>query len=94
MQNLKARIDGHNEEIHRVKKKKIFNHLKKKIGPMRGTWLTENVLYYAEISWNDGKAKPKLYKRIYGITFNKRYANHKKSFNVEKHKNYLLSTGN
>ena len=54
---------------------------------MRGACLTENILYCARISCDDEKYKPKLYKGIRETTFKKRYANHKKSFNVEKNKN-------
>ena len=74
MPNSNSRIDGHNKKILEntpSQEKKTSNRLKKN-WPNKGTWLTENVLYYPEISWDDEKAKPKLYKRIYGITFNKR----------------------
>ena len=54
---------------------------------MRGVYLTENILYYARISCDDETYKPKFYKGICESTFKKRYANHKKSFNVEKNKN-------
>ena len=53
---------------------------------MRGACLTENILYCARISCDDEKYKPKLYKGIRETTFKKPYANHKKSFNVEKNK--------
>ena len=62
---------------------------------MRGACLTENILYYARISCGDETYKPKLYKGICETTFKNCYANHKKSFNVEKNKNDTkLSTGN
>ena len=51
---------------------------------MTGACLTEKVLYYAKISCNDEKYKPKLDKVICQATFKKRYANHKNSFNEEK----------
>ena len=54
---------------------------------MRGACLTENILYYARISCDDKTYKPKLYKGIWETTFKKRYANHKKSSNLEKNKN-------
>ena len=68
-------------------KTKLCNYLKKENYPMRGDCLTENILYYATISCDDETDKPKLYKGICETTFKKRYANHKKSFNVEKNKN-------
>ena len=49
---------------------------------MREAYLTESILYYAKISFDDEKYKPKLYKGIC-----EELLTHKKSFNVEKHKN-------
>ena len=54
---------------------------------MRGACLTEKVLYYTRTSCDNETYKPKLYKGICETAFKKRYANHKKSFNVEKNKN-------
>ena len=51
---------------------------------MRGACLTENVLYYARISCDDEKYKPKLCKGIIETTFKKSYPNYKKSFDVKK----------
>ena len=88
--NLKAKIDGHNKEILQntpPPKSKLFNCLKKQNCPMRGACLNENVPYFARISCDDRTYKPKLYKGICETTFKKRYASHKKSFNVEKNKN-------
>ena len=90
MPNLKAKIDGHNRKIlenTRPPKAKLCNCLKKEIFPMRGACLTENALYYARISCDNETYKLKLYKGICKTTFKKRYANHKKSFNVEKTRN-------
>ena len=90
MPNLKAKIEGHNKKILETTsppKTKLCNCLKKENCPMRGACLTENILYYARISCDDETYKPKLYKGICETTFKKRYANHKKSFNVEKNKN-------
>ena len=53
---------------------------------MREACLTENILYYARISWDDETYKPKFYKGICETTVKKHYANHKKSFSVEKKK--------
>ena len=44
----------------------------KKNCPMRGACLTENVLYYTKIRFDDKKNKPKLYKGICQTTFKKR----------------------
>ena len=51
---------------------------------MRGACLSENDFYYAKISYDDEKYKPKLRKGICQTIFKRRYANHKKSFNAEK----------
>ena len=67
-------------------KTKSCNCLKKENCPMRGVSLTENILYNARISCDDETYKMKQYKGICETTFKKRYANHKKSFNVEKNK--------
>ena len=67
--------------------------LGKKNCPRRGACLTEKIMYYARKSCDDETYKPKLYKRICETTFKNSYANHKKSFNMEKNKNdTILST--
>ena len=56
MPNLKAKIDGHNKKILEntpPPKTKLCNCLKKENCPRREACLTENVLYYARISWDD-----------------------------------------
>ena len=97
MTNLKAKIDGHNKKIldsTPPPKTKLCNCLKKENCPMRGACLTKSALFYARMSCDDETYKPKLYKGIWEITFKKRYANYKKSFNAEKNKNNTkLSTG-
>ena len=90
MPNLKAKIDGHNKKILGnipPPKTKLCKCLKKDNCPMRGECLTENVLYYARIGFEDKTNKSKLYKEICETTFKKRYTNHKKSVNAEKNKN-------
>ena len=90
MPNLKAKIGRHNKKILEntpPPKTKSCNCLKKENYPTRGACLTENVLYYARISYDDETYKPKVYKGICETTFKKRYSNHKKSFNAEKSKN-------
>ena len=90
MPTLKAKIDGHNKKILETTLPpitKLCNCLKKENYQMRGACLTENILHYAKISCEDKIYKPKLHKGICETTFKKRYANHKKSFNVEKKKN-------
>ena len=52
MSNLEANIDGHNKYILEntpPPKTKLYNCLKRENCPMRGAWLTEDVLYYPRI---------------------------------------------
>ena len=74
-------------KTRRLQKKKLSNCLEKENCPMKVACLTENVLYYSRISYEDKKYKHKLHKGICETTFKKRYANHKKLFNKEKNKN-------
>ena len=54
---------------------------------MNGLCLTSSILYQATITCIDSKYKQKRYKGICETIFKKRYANHKKSFNLIKSKN-------
>ena len=72
---------------HRHQEQNYATALRKKNCPMREACLTEDILYYARINCDDETYRPKLYKGICETTFKKRYANHKKSFNVEQNKN-------
>ena len=80
---------------HRLQKQDHATIWKKKL-PNEKNPLTKNVLYYAIISCDDEKYKPKLYKGIIETTFKKRYANHKNSLSVEKTRttqSYVQNTG-
>ena len=90
MPNLKAKIDGHSKKVLEntpPPKIKLCNCSKKENCLMRGACLTENILYYTRISCQDEIYKPKLYKGIFETTSKNRYADHEKSFNVERNKN-------
>ena len=79
MANLKAKTDGHDKKILEntpPPKTKLCNCLKEENCSMRGSCLTQNVLYYARISCDDETYKPKLYKGISKTTFKKRFTNH------------------
>ena len=54
---------------------------------MNGLRLKSSILYQATIKCSDSKYKQKRYKGICETTFKKRYANHKKSFNLINSKN-------
>ena len=74
--NLKAKIDGNKKKIFQKTpppKAKTCNCLKKENCPVKEACFTENVLYYAKISCEDVKYKPKLHKGICETTFKKRY---------------------
>ena len=53
---------------------------------MTGLCLTSNILYKPTRKYSDSKYEQKPYKGICETTFKKRYANHKKSFNLIKSK--------
>ena len=89
MPNLKSLINSHNQNILRDQPQstpKTCNCLKKEHCPMNGFCLTKSLLYYATITC-DKENYTKLYKGICETTFKKRYANHKKPFNVPTYKN-------
>ena len=54
---------------------------------MNGLCLTSSISNQGTIKCNDSKCKQKRHKGICETTFKKRYANHKKSFNLIKSKN-------
>ena len=54
---------------------------------MNGLCFTSSILYQATIKCSDSKYQQKRYKEICETNFKKRYANHKKSFNLIKFKN-------
>ena len=90
MPNIRSKINGHNKKILQPKPaepQKLCNCLVKEDCPLNGLCLTSSILYQATIKCSDSKYKQKRYKGICETTFKKRYANHKKSFNLIKSKN-------
>ena len=90
MPNIRSKINGHNKKILQSKPtvpQKLCNCLIREDCPMNGLCLTSSILYQATITCSDSKYKQKRYKGICETTFKKRYANHKKSFNLIKSKN-------
>ena len=69
---------------------KLCNCLVKEDCPLNGLCLTSSILYQTTIKCSNSKYKQKRYKGICEMTFNKRYANHKKSFNWVNSKNYTI----
>ena len=90
MPNIRSKINGHNKKILQPKPtepQKLRNCLVKGYYPMNGLCLTLSILYQATIKCSDSKYKQKRCKGICETAFKKRYANHKKSFNLIKSKN-------
>ena len=89
MSNTTTKISAHNRDIlpnTPSKNAKQCNCQQNENCPMNGACLKESLVYCATISCNDKNYKPGLYKGSCGISFRKRYSNHKKSFNLQLHK--------
>ena len=65
----------------------LCNFLAEQDCPMNELCLTSSILYQTTIKFSDSKYKQKRYKGICEMTFKKRYANHKKPFNLINSKN-------
>ena len=90
MPNIRSKMNDHNKKILQPKPaepQKLCNCLVKEDCPLNGLCLKSSILYQATIKCSDSKYKQKRYKEICETTFKKRYANHKKSFNLIKSKN-------
>ena len=87
--NIKTKIKAHNRVILRntsSKNAKRCNYQQNENCPTNSDCLKESVAYYATISCSDKNYKPKLYKGCCETSFEKRYSNNKKSFNVPFYK--------
>ena len=90
MPNIRSKINGQNNKIlfpKSAEPQKLWNCLVKEDCPLNGSCLTSSILYQATIKYSESKYKQKRYKGICETTFKKRYANHKKSFNLINSKN-------
>ena len=90
MPNIRSKINSRNNKILQPKPtepQKLCNCLLKEDCPMNGLCLTSGILYQATKNCCDSKYKQKICKGICETTLKKRYANHKKSFNLIKSKN-------
>ena len=90
MPTIKSKIITHNKKI--LNKPVNQNNRKcsctnKSTSPFNGNCLLENILYMAAIKSDKKNYQPSNYKGISGNTFKKRYANHKRSFNINRYKN-------
>ena len=91
MSDITSKINGH-DKPKLTELQKLCNCLVKEDYPMNGLCFTSNILYQATIKCNDSQYKQKRYKVICETTYMKRYANHKKSFNLIKSKNDTTSS--
>ena len=90
MTNMKTIINSHNRKILSdvsTQNSRLCNCPQKKDCPLNGFCLTENTLYLATISSDLQNYSYRNYKGICKPPFKRRYANHKKSFNIRKYKN-------
>ena len=90
MPNIKSKINTHNKKIlnksvHRNTRK--CNCINKNTSPLNGNCLLKNIHYIATIKSDKKNYQPRNYKGINENTIKKRYANHKRSFNINRHKN-------
>ena len=93
MPNIWSKINGHNKKILQPKPTEpqiLCNCLVKENCPMNGLFLKSSTLYQATIKCSDSKYKQKRYKGICETTFEKCYANDKKSFDLIKSKQVQL----
>ena len=90
MPNFARKIAAHNsvvveKDIEEEKIEKMCNCRKKDECPLSGKCLTDNIIYQATVSTDDGKEE--TYVGLSSNTFKIRHANHKKSFKLFKYKN-------
>ena len=91
MKNIKSIINNHNksvlkQNINKNQQQKC-NCTKKDQCPLNGECLTSNIVYEANVTSKENKTQSKLYIGVSETPFKKRYANHKKSFNIIAYKN-------
>ena len=88
--NIKSIITNHNKTIldeSETSNKKKCNCIYKNTCPLNGECQAENIIYQASLNSNKLNYDGKYYKGSCETTFKKRFANHKKSFNNDQHKN-------
>ena len=88
MPNIRSKINGCNKKIIQPKPTEPLKLCKliREDCPMNRLSLKSSILYQAT-KCSNSKYKEKRYKGLCETTFQKRYANHKKSFNLSKSKN-------
>ena len=87
---IKYKISTHNKNILNKpvnQNTRKYNFINKNTSPLNGNCLLENILYIATIKSDKKKYQRRNYKRISKNTFKERYANQKRSFNINRYKN-------
>ena len=90
MPNIKSKIITYDKKLlnkpvnQNARKCNCFN---KNTCPLNGNCLLKNILYITTIKSDKKNYQPKNYKGISENTFNKQYANHKRSFSINRYKN-------
>ena len=74
-----------NNTTSNVQNPRTCNCINKFTCPLNNNCLIENIVYQATITSNESNYEPKFYIGISESTFKKRFANHKKSFNIKKY---------
>ena len=90
MPNIKSKIITYdkkllNKPVNQNARK--CNCVNKNTCPLNGNCLLKSILYITTIKSDKKNYQPKNYKGISENTFNKRYANHKRSFSINRYKN-------
>ena len=90
MPKIKSKINTHNKKILNKpvnQNTRKYNCINKYTCPLNGNCLLKNILCIATIKFDQKNYQPRNYKGISENAFKKRYANHKRSFNINRYKN-------
>ena len=92
MPNIKAKIHKHNKNtLEKIQQKnpdsQFCNCTNKNQCPLNRKYVTESIVYQANITANFPGYKEKVCLGVSRTTFKVRYGNHKKSFTKQRHKN-------
>ena len=90
MPNVRSKISTHNKKMLNKtvnQKTRKCNCINENTCPLNGNCLLKNILHIATIKSDKKNYQPRNYKGISENIFKKRYANHKRSFNIYRYKN-------
>ena len=90
MPDIKSKISAYNKKILNKpvnQNARKCNCINKNTCSLNGNFLLENILCIATTKSDKKSYQPRNYKGISENTFKKRYANHKRSFNINRYKN-------